>query len=278
MQAVSDSLDLASPRRPPMIQAGILLFLFTMLVQALLGVSGLPDAARISIYMGGAFAGICMVLFGCLDKWAIRPQLAAHRIPGFGIYAAVLVVAVLGLPAILAGMAAAQRAAQNATSASQGGAIVPINGTPFQATVPAGWHQMAAPNPTALFTAGDANESVAVSFSAVPLVDLPSELHDPQRSLQTWLESVRGQAEDFDASSFTPALLQGQEALQGTLDATFSDPNAGGTKARLRFVRRTAMVQGYLCEVSVYGLPSQVIALGDSGIDHLMQSVRVAAP
>ena len=278
MQAVSDSLDLASPRRPPMIQAGILLFLFTMLVQALLGVSGLPDAARISIYMGGAFAGICMVLFGCLDKWAIRPQLAAHRIPGFGIYAAVLVVAVLGLPAILAGMAAAQRAAQNATSASQGGAIVPINGTPFQATVPAGWHQMAAPNPTALFTAGDANESVAVSFSAVPLVDLPSDLHDPQRSLQTWLESVRGQAEDFDASSFTPALLQGQEALQGTLDATFSDPNAGGTKARLRFVRRTAMVQGYLCEVTVYGLPSQVIALGDSGIDHLMQSVRVAAP
>jgi serine/threonine protein kinase len=278
MQAVSGSVDLTAPRRPPMIQAGILLFLFTMLVQAVLGLSGLPDAARISVYMGGAFAGICMVLFGCLDKWAIRPQLSAHRIPGFGIYAAALVVAVLGLPAILAAMAAAERAAQNTTTASQGGAVVPINGTPFQATVPTGWHQMAAPNPTALFTAGDASESVALSFSAVPAIDLPAELHDPRRSLDAWLDSVRGQAEDFDASSFTPALLQGQQALQGTLDATFSDPTAGGTKARLRFVRRTALVQGYLCEVTVYGLPSQVNALGDSGIDQLMQSVRVATP
>ena len=66
--------------------------------------------------------------------------------------------------------------------------------------------------------------------------------------------------------------------FRGAINATFADSNADGTKVRMSFVRRTSFVQGYLSEVTVYGLPSQVIALGDSGIDKFMQSIQVATP
>ena len=126
-----------------------------------------------------------VLCFGkAIDGFVLNRGRPARK--AFGVLRLSLGLFAMSILAVLLGIGlAAQRAADQARRAPEGSTVLPVEGTPFQATVPDGWHQMAAPDSAVLFEAGDASEDVAISFSAVRVIDLPTALQEPRRSTLT---------------------------------------------------------------------------------------------
>jgi hypothetical protein len=171
----------------------------------------------------------------------------------------------------------AQRTAEQVRWAAETGTVVPIAGTPFEATIPSQWHQTPAPNPSILFSAANERQDLGIWFSAIPVIDLPADLRSPQQALEAWVNGTTSSAQDCDASSFSDALLHGHNGLQCTLEGTFVDDTTAGSKFRLRLIRRSAVVADHLCEVTLFGVPSRVRALSEANLSELLETIRPVA-
>jgi serine/threonine protein kinase len=279
LKNVAEGTD-SSMRLPLMSYAGLF-------CSASLAIIGVCDAlwinsGELNTLIGfGLFASLMIAGYAVLDKYVISRGRREPKTPVLGrVSTGLIITCFVGVaigqtgPAVESG----KRAAREAERASNSGQFVSIDGTPFKAQIPPGWHQMPAPDPLTLFTIANASEDVRMSFLAAPVINIPVDRRDPQGLLQAWLDSLKSSAEDFELSSFTAAEWHGDQASQCTLDATLSGEDPTASKSRVRFVSTAALSRDYLCQVVVYGVPSQVIALSAEGVSRLLETVQPVTP